>query len=105
MVLKLKKSLYGLKQAPRNFFLHLKSKLEEVGFVSQADVDPCLFVGNQVICLVYVDDTLFYSPKAEYIDEVIEKLKKNGMDLEVEGEVAGFLGVHISRNVPDNSIN
>jgi hypothetical protein len=31
-VLKLKKSLYGLKQSPRNFFLHLKAKLEKVGF-------------------------------------------------------------------------
>jgi hypothetical protein len=44
---------------------------------------------------MYVDDTLFYSPKTEYIDEVIEPLKNIDMDLEVEGEVAGFLEVHI----------
>jgi Reverse transcriptase (RNA-dependent DNA polymerase) len=42
-VLKLKKSLYGLKQAPQNFFLHLKSKLEEAGFM-QSQSDPCLFM-------------------------------------------------------------
>jgi hypothetical protein len=30
--LKLKKSLYGLKQSPMNFFLHLKGKLEKLGF-------------------------------------------------------------------------
>jgi hypothetical protein len=60
--LKLKKSLYGLKQSPRNFFLHLKGKLEKVGF-AQSENDPCLFMNHKVICIVYVDDTMFYSPK------------------------------------------
>jgi hypothetical protein len=97
-VLKLKRSLYGLKQSPRNFFQFLKTKLETVGFTSMTDVDPCLFVSDKVICLVYVDDTLFYSPKVEYINEVIDRLKALDMDLEVEGSVAGFLGVHIARD-------
>jgi hypothetical protein len=69
------------------------------------DVDPCLFVSDKVICLVYVDDTLFYSPRVEYINEVIEKLKALDMDLEVEGSVAGFLGVHIARNDITGSIS
>jgi uncharacterized radical SAM superfamily protein len=54
---------------------------------------------------VYVDDTMFYSPKMEYIDEVIEKLRQQEMDLEVEGEVSGFLGVHIERNVVSSTIS
>jgi hypothetical protein len=57
-VLKLKKSLYGLKQSPSNFFLHLKGKLEKVGF-TQSENDPCLFMNDKVIFIVYVDDTLF----------------------------------------------
>jgi hypothetical protein len=69
-VLKLKKSLYGLKQSPRNFFLHLKAKLEKVGF-AQSEIDPCLFMNDKVICIVYVDDTLLYSPKESYIQEAI----------------------------------
>jgi Reverse transcriptase (RNA-dependent DNA polymerase) len=75
-VLQLKKSLYGLKQSPRNFFKFLKSKLERVGFKSIDDIDSCLFVSPHVICLVYVDDTFFYSPKEEYIDEVILQLRE-----------------------------
>jgi hypothetical protein len=103
-VLKLKRSLYGLKQSPRNFFLFLKSKLEAAGFTNQEEIDPCLFLSDKCICLVYVDDTLFYSPKAEYIEEAIAKLKELGMELEVEDSVAGFLGVHIERDEKDQLI-
>jgi hypothetical protein len=31
-VWKLRKSIYGLKQSPQNYFLHLKQKLERLGF-------------------------------------------------------------------------
>jgi hypothetical protein len=96
-VLKLKRSLYGLRQSPRNFFQHLKGKLEETGFKAMTDVDPCLFISDKVICLSYVDDTLWFSPRQEYIDEALEKLRAVGMDLEKEDDVAGFLGVHLER--------
>ena len=99
MVLKLKKSLYGLKQSPRNFFQHLKSKLERVGFEQQVDVDSCLFISDKVICLVYVDDTLLYARDQKDIDEVLRRLQEDeGMQLEVESDVAGFLGVQIHRD-------
>jgi Reverse transcriptase (RNA-dependent DNA polymerase) len=103
-MLKLEKSLHGLKQAPCKFFMYLKAKLELIAFKSQSNLDRCLFVSNKVICLVYVDDTPFYSPQESWIDKVIQQLKDTGMDLAVEGEVAGFLGVHITRDTSNNSI-
>ncbi|KAG7373658.1 reverse transcriptase RNA-dependent DNA polymerase [Nitzschia inconspicua] len=104
-VLKLRRSLYGLKQSPRNFFLHLKSNLEACGFRNPSpDTDPCLFVSGKVVCVVYVDDTLLWSPRIEWIDEAIAQLEANGMALEVEDSVAGFLGVHIHRDQGDGSI-
>ena len=82
-VLKLKKILYGLRQAPRNFFNHLKGKLEGAGLKQCTDLDPCLFVSDKVIAVNYVDDTLFFSPKSKYIDEVMDKLRDGGgLDLE-----------------------
>jgi hypothetical protein len=57
-----------------------------------------------VICIVYVDDTLLYSPKEEYIDEILAKLEAEGMELEVEASVAGFLGVHMERNENNDTI-
>jgi len=98
-VLRLKKSLYGLKQSPRNFFQHLKSKLESIGFEAATDIDSCLFISDKVICLCYVDDTLLFSPKQEWIDEVIVKLKNTAdLSIEIEDDVAGFLGVQIKRD-------
>jgi hypothetical protein len=102
-VLKLKKSLYGLKQAPRNFFQHLKGKLEKIGFVSSAS-DPCLFISDKVICIVYVDDTLLFSPRTEYIDEVLSQLREEELDLEEEDDVAGFLGVKVDRDSASGEI-
>ena len=97
-VLKLKKSLYGAKDAPRNWFLHLKSKLEgpQLNFKSQTDIDPCLFINDKVICLVYVDDCLFFAKDMSDIDEVL-KILRESLSLEEEDNVAGFLGVHIER--------
>jgi hypothetical protein len=46
---------------------------------------------------VYVDDTLFFSPRQEYIDEMIVKLEASGLIMEAEDDVAGFLGVLIER--------
>lgn len=97
-VLKLNKSWYGLKQSPQTFFKYLKGKLEQVGLQSCEEVDPCLFVSSKVICLVYVDDTLFFSPKVEYIDEIVNKLREADVDLEYEDDVAGFLGVLLDRD-------
>ena len=97
MVLKLKKSLYGLRQAPRNHFQNCRDSLEAIGFKQAINVDPCLFISDSVICLVYVDDCLFFARDQADIDLAVERLKGH-FKLEVEDEVGGFLGVHIERN-------
>ena len=89
-VYRLKKSLYGLKQAPRNFYQHLKSTLEGIGFECLTDVDPCLFVSPKAICVVYVDDTIISAQTREDIDAVIDGLKKAGLTVEIEDDMAGF---------------
>jgi len=97
-VLKLNQSLYGLRQSPRNFFLHLKGNLGRAGF-RQSKMDPCLFIAEHVVCCVYVNDCLFSSPMKRYIDQMIQRIKDCGMDLEVEDSVGGFLGISIQRSI------
>ena len=77
-VLKLKRSLHGLRQSPLNWFLELKSRLEARGFkqatIPRTDIaiGPCLFESYDVICLVYVDDCLFFAKDETSIDWVLK---------------------------------
>ena len=96
-VLKLKKSLYGLKQAPRTFFEHISGELQAVGFQQMVDVDPCLFISDKVVCLLYVDDSYLCAENEEDINEVVRKLNERGMQLSEEEKKAPFLGVKIDK--------
>ena len=99
MVLKLKKVLYGLSQSPGTLGRFLQDRLESVGLKQAEDVDACLFVSPKVICITYVDDTLFFARNMSNIDEVIEKLRhQEKMTLEVELDAAGFLGVSLKHD-------
>jgi Reverse transcriptase (RNA-dependent DNA polymerase). len=60
-VLKLLKSLYGLKQVPKTFFEKLCAGLLERGF-TPSNIDPCLFMKGEMMCVIYVDDTILCGP-------------------------------------------
>ena len=63
-----------------------------------------MFVSDKLIAVNYVDDTLFFSPKIEYIDDIMKILREGGgLDLNVEDDVVGFLAVSIVHQ-PDGSI-
>eukprot|EP00956_Cyclotella_meneghiniana_P035535 scaffold115810_cov49-Cyclotella_meneghiniana.AAC.1 len=95
-VLKLKRALYGLKQSPRHFFKYLSSHLEK-HHLKQSEFDPCLFIGTDIIVIMYVDDLLIYSRNRDSIDSLISTLQDDGIKLREEGEAEGFLGVDIKR--------
>jgi hypothetical protein len=61
--------------------------------LEQSKFDPYLFIGPNVICVVYVDDLIFWSLEVPQINQVAMKLQDLGVDLEKEDNVAGFLGV------------
>jgi hypothetical protein len=101
-VLKLKKSLYGLKQAPRHFFNYLAKHLERHG-LRQSTCDPCLFIGPDIVVIVYVDDLLLYARDDSTIDSLISKLKKDDIWIRKEESTEGYLGVDISDCKSDGS--
>ena len=55
LLLKLNKTLYGLKQGSYNRYKKLKKSLVNRGF-KPSDIDSCLYIGNEMIILTYVDD-------------------------------------------------
>ena len=78
VVLKLKKSLYGQTEAAHLWYEKLRNDLLERSFV-MSKVDLCLFMSKTVICVVYVDDCLFWACSQSKIDNVMKSFKKDGL--------------------------
>ena len=83
-VMKLNRSLYGLKQAALYWFQHLSDGLKRHGFKPANEIDPCLFIHEDMIVLVYVDDCLFFGRDEKKIQEMIQRLKDDGFELTEE---------------------
>ncbi len=90
--LKHKKTLYRLCQSPRAFWKYIPVKLEECG-LEQSIFDPCLFIGPDVICVVYIDDLIIWSKDVPLINPDAMELHELGVDLGQEDNAASFLGV------------
>ena len=70
----------------------------------QSKLDPCLFVGEKVICISYVDDLIFWACNEKDIHHTAMKLREVGVDLEQqETDAAGFLGIWMERD-PDSGL-
>ena len=102
-VLKLRRQLYGLKDSPRQYWLYTVKKMEAAG-LKQSTLDPCLFVGDKVICVAYVDDYLFWSKDEADITSVTNKLRDLGVNLQPEDDTAGFLGIDLKRDPTTGTI-
>ena len=94
-ILKLQKNLYGLKQAGHNWSEKLSSALGNLS-INPSKVDPYVFMGEDVIVLLYVDYFLIFSQDKDNINQLLEKLKnKETLYLTDEGDVDKYLGVGI----------
>lgn len=103
-VLELKKSLYGLKQASSNWFEKLKKGFEDRGFKS-SDIDPCIFIRDDMIIISYVDDCVLISYSKDVIDIFIKDLGvgEENFVFTDDGDLKNYLGVEFTRN--NTSIN
>ena len=101
-VLRLLKRVYGIKQAPKTFSDRLKAGFLERNIV-QSQVDKCLFVKGDMICLVYVNDKIMRRPSLNEINNEIKGLRMKGEDqvhsfqLNGEGQVRDLLAIRIEK--------
>jgi hypothetical protein len=94
-LLRLNKNVYGLKQAGNNWFTELRGSLIALDF-TQSLHDPCLFIKNDCLVIIYVDDCLFFAKTDEILDSIVTKLSQN-FNLTSQGDVGTFLGIDIRR--------
>ena len=99
----LKCNLYGVKQAAQNWYLHLKQGLISHGFI-QSNINPCLFIQNNCILMVYTNDCLMFAQDDTTIDDLCQCLSTEFL-LQDKGDITGYLGIQITHTTePDGSI-
>ena len=71
-------------------------------------VYPCLFMSNTVICMVYVDDCIFWARSQSEIDNVMKSSNEDGPSYNWEHSkiesVSDFLGIDI-KTLNDGGLN
>ena len=103
IVLKLRKSLYGLVQEPKTWYQHLKENLLSIGLI-QSKYEQCLFYGENMIHVVYVDDVLVFTPSEREIDSFISCLKEKKLNFTLGTDVFSFLGVEVVTSDNEDNI-
>ena len=96
-VLKLNKSLYGLNQSAKNWYQFLSAALIKRGLKPTIH-DPCVFVGERMVIITYVDDCLIFSPSGSDVAEKMIKYLQQGNENFIftdQGSIQSYLGMDI----------
>ena len=99
-IVRLRRTLYGLKQSPRKWNEKLNKHLLKMGFKRSIN-DPGLYWiadDNRGICfvLVYVDDTLIFTPKGSITMSIVKKDLLKEFEMKDMGELKSFLSIEVS---------
>ena len=75
-VIKLRKNICGQKQVVGVWNAHLYVGLSKIGF-EKSTTDECLYIKDDIIFMVYMDDEIILAKKNSAIDRIITELKKS----------------------------
>jgi hypothetical protein len=92
-VLRLIKKLYGQKQAGRVWNQHLAKGPQKADFMA-SKVDECAFYKGKTICIVYVDDGIFFGPDLKAIEQAMKDLDAQGFNLDLMGHFNDYFGIN-----------
>jgi hypothetical protein len=100
IIVKLNKALYGCVQSALLWYECLREFLLRIGFTTNP-YDECIFTRNNdtgsCTIIVYVDDLLFMASSKDIIEEVIQCLRSEFKDINVNyGNVISYLGMELS---------
>ena len=104
---KLTRALYGLKTSPKLWQQSLASKLEELG-LRKNKVDPCIWVGDQLLVMIHLDALLIVGDKLQqesFINQLSAYISlKDTTQLDAKTPLT-FLGKTLEHNKKEHSIS
>lgn len=94
VVMRLHGSLFGLKDASETWFELIRERFGAAG-MKEMHSAPCIFQGNSIIAVCFVDHLLVFGKKKQKIDQLKTRLEKDLMMKDLERQ-RSFLGVEMS---------
>lgn len=82
-----------MKQAPKIWWNLITKKLEELR-LRYSTFDPCVFIREEVLISLHVDDIKLAGKNLSKIDSILEDLSKP-FEMTLMGELKKFLGIEI----------
>ena len=67
-------------------------------FVPRSDIDPCLFVRQDCIMVLYVDDSILLAKDENTLQKVLGELQGQGYAFNRDGDFTTYLGIKLSRS-------
>ena len=95
-VLKVHKSLYGDRRAANLWYRKLRSSLESdaLGFTVSA-IDPCLFIRDDCIMVLYVDDAVLFARDESTLSSILSTFKDLDYNFSRDGSFSSYLGIKL----------
>jgi len=95
--IRVKTSLYGERRAANLWYRKVRSTLCDDLHFKVSDQDPCLFIRNDCILMLYVDDAILNARNEASLQKVLQQLKDHGYDFNRDGDFKSYLGIQIEQ--------
>ena len=97
-VIRVNTSLYGDVRAANLWYGKIAKTLTETMKFSGSQRDPCLFIRNDCIIVLYVDDAILLARDEASLTKVLQELKDNDYNFNRDGDFTTYLGISINRS-------
>ena len=95
-------SLYGDVRAANLWYRKVaKTLTEKLGF-KISEIDPCLFIRDDCIMVLWVDDAVLLARSEDAIEKVFSELRQEGYAFDRDEDFNSYLGIKIEHPSPDS---
>ena len=93
-VIKVTTSLYGDRCAANIWYRAIRKAFEDIGFVV-SEFDPCLFIKDDCMICLYVDDAVVHAKDDETIERVLKQIDETGYKFSRDEAFDSYLGIQV----------
>jgi hypothetical protein len=86
--------MYGLKQAGYNWYSKITDELIKIGF-KQSNVDKCLFIRQDCIIILYVDNCLILSKSDQTLAQIVTHIGQH-FKITSSNDIETYLGLEVT---------